>query len=342
MAPRGKELSQDLRDLIIKMFKEHKSQRRIGEIIGKSHATVQKVIEKFKKEGSTKTRARSGRPSIFTPAEKRIIVRKVQENPKKSAPKVQMEIENQIGKSCNPETVRHVLRSAGYHGRNVRKKPFVSAVNRKKRLLFAKEYEKADEFFWNKVIFSDESKFNIHGSDGREKVWRKVNSELEPKNMVGTVKHGGGSVLVWGCMAASGVGNLVFIEGVMDRFCYLDILKENLHASATKLGIGESFVFQQDNDPKHTAVIVKEWLSHNVENQLKTPPQSPDINPIEHLWDHLDRQIRKHNIKNKDDLKKKLLEEWENIPPSVTRNLVHSMKSRLKAVIKQKGYPTKY
>lgn len=96
------------------------------------------MIEKFKKEGSTKTKPRSERPSIFTPAEKRIIVRKVQENPKKSAPKIQMEIENEVRKACNPESVRHVLRTAGYHGRNMRKNRFMSAVNRKKRLSFAK------------------------------------------------------------------------------------------------------------------------------------------------------------------------------------------------------------
>lgn len=75
--------------------------------------------------------------------------------------------------------------------------------------------------------------------------------------MMGTVKHGGGSVLVWGCMAASGVGKLVFIDGIMDRFVYLNILKNNLHASAAKLGIGMSFAFQQDNDPKHIALIIK-------------------------------------------------------------------------------------
>lgn len=342
MAPRGKELSTDLRECIIKLYLEDKTQRQIAEIVGKSRATVQKTIERYNQEGNNKTKRRSGRPSTFTPSEKRIIVRKVQKDPKISAPKIQMEIENEVGKVCSTETIRKVLHTAGYHGRQIRKKPFVSPINRKKRLSFAKEYETKDQSFWNTVIFSDESKFNIHGSDGRAKVWRKPNSELEPQNMMGTVKHGGGSVLVWGCMAASGVGKLVFIDGIMDRFVYLDILKNNLHESAENLGIGESFVFQQDNDPKHTALIVKEWLIYKVKNQLKTPPQSPDINPIEHLWDHLDRQIRKHQIRNREDLKNALLEEWEKIPPSVTTNLVSSMQNRLKAVIKHKGFPTKY
>ncbi|GFW64817.1 transposable element Tc1 transposase [Trichonephila clavipes] len=93
--------------------------------------------------------------------------------------------------SCNPKTIRRVLRKAGYHGQNMRRKPFVSKVNRKKRIDFAKENEKQDRIFLNSVIFSDESKFNIHGSDGHQKVWSQANAALEPKNMRGTVKHGG-------------------------------------------------------------------------------------------------------------------------------------------------------
>ncbi|GFU85747.1 transposable element Tc1 transposase [Trichonephila clavipes] len=150
----------------------------------------------------------------------------------------------------------------------MRTKPFVGKANRKKRIDFAKENEKVDRNFWNSEIFSDESKFNIHGSDGHQKVWRKANAALEPKNMRGTVKHGGGSIMVWGCMTATGLGNLVIIEGIMNQYIYLNILKNNLSQSASKLGLDGSFTFQQDNDPKHTARVVREWLLYNVRKQL--------------------------------------------------------------------------
>ena len=152
-------------------------------------------------------------------------------------------MKNNFAKSCNPETIRRVLRKAGYHGRNMRRKPFVSKVNRKKRIDFAKENVKQDRNFWNSVIFSDESKFNIHGSDGHQKVWRKANAALEPKNMRECVKHGGGSIMVWGCMAATGVGNLVIIDEMMTQYNYLNILKNNLCQSASKLGLDGSFTF---------------------------------------------------------------------------------------------------
>jgi hypothetical protein len=71
----------------------------------------------------------------------------------------------------------------------------------------------------------------------------------------------------------------------MNRFGYLNILKNNLKQSARKFGLDRCFVFQQDNDPKHTSLIVREWLLYNDPKQLKSPPQSPDMNPIDHLWD---------------------------------------------------------
>ncbi|KAH8321097.1 hypothetical protein KR074_004411, partial [Drosophila pseudoananassae] len=71
--------------------------------------------------------------------------------------------------------------------------------------------------------------------------------------MAPTVKHGGGGVMVWGCMSSAGVGELVFVEGIMDKVYYLNILKENLKKSASNLQMPDSFTFMHDNDPKHSA-----------------------------------------------------------------------------------------
>ena len=167
--------------------------------------------------------------------------------------------------------------------RTPRKKTYINTVNHKKRLSFAKTYINKDNSFWNKVIFSDESKFNIFGSDSQNYVWRKPNTELEIRYLHQTVKHEGGSVMVWGCMAASGTGNLIFIDGTLDKYKYLNISKNNFKESARKLGLLEDFHFQQDNDPKHTVRIVIEWIVYNTPHMLITPPQGLDINPIENL-----------------------------------------------------------
>ncbi|GFX60027.1 transposable element Tcb1 transposase [Trichonephila clavipes] len=157
-----------------------------------------------------------------------------------------------MGRSVSAETVRNVIRHAGYSSRVARKKPFISLQNQKERLEFAKTHQMKTNNFWKKVIFSDENKFNIFGSDGRRTVWRKPNTALDPKNLHPTVKHGGVSVMVWGRMASNGVGNLVFIDGIVNHKLYIDVLN-NLKENAKKLGLDGNFIFQQDNYPKHTA-----------------------------------------------------------------------------------------
>ncbi|GFY31304.1 transposable element Tcb2 transposase [Trichonephila clavipes] len=161
----------------------------------------------------------------------------------------------------------------------------------KEILSFAKERISKPESFWNTVIFSDESKFNPYRSDGQYKVWRQVGKELDPKNTIKMVKYGGGSVLFWGCMSAGGVGELVFIDGIMDKMVYLEILKNNLQKSAVNVGLGSNLIFQQDNDPKHTAKIVKLYLLYHCNKKLYTPPQSPDLNVIENLWSQLEKSV---------------------------------------------------
>ncbi|GBM65196.1 hypothetical protein AVEN_82374-2-1, partial [Araneus ventricosus] len=171
-----------------------------------SHTCVQKTIGKFKSDLLVENKSGRGRKSIPSDVAERKILKEINIIPKASAVKLATETSQIIGRNVSAETVRNVIRQAGYKSRVARKKQFTSLQNQKKRLEFAKT-------------------------------------------------HGGGSVIVWSCMASTRAGNLVFIDGIMNHMVYLDILHNSLKESAKNLGLDENFIFQHDNDPKHTAIL---------------------------------------------------------------------------------------
>ncbi|GBL89087.1 hypothetical protein AVEN_255224-1 [Araneus ventricosus] len=193
---RSKDISVDVRSLVISHWKNGKSVRCIGQILKLSKPTVFNIIRRFKKTNSVENKHRSGRPRTFSESEERWIVRQVHINPRTSAVKLTLKCKSRFWKSVNPETIRNVLKKHKYHGRVPRRKPYISKANRKARLAFAKMYVDQPTEFWENVIFVDESKYNIFGSYGKQKVWRTPNTALHIKNLRPTVKYGGGNQLV--------------------------------------------------------------------------------------------------------------------------------------------------
>ena len=114
--------------------------------------------------------------------------------------------------------------------------------------------------------------------------------------------------------SAAGTGRLVRIEGKMNAAMYRDILDENLLQSALDLRLGRRFTFQHDNDPKQTAKRTKEWLRRKSVHVLEWPSQSPDLNPIEHLWRDLKMAVHQRSPSNLMKLERSCKEEWEKLP----------------------------
>ncbi len=102
------------------------------------------------------------------------------------------------GKTVHPRTVNRTIQQIGLKSRVARKKPYISKVNRKKRLAFATKWRDDPETWWNSVIFTDESKYNLFGSDDYQRVWRSPNTKFEEQNTVATMKHGSGNIMIWG------------------------------------------------------------------------------------------------------------------------------------------------
>ena len=144
--------------------------------------------------------------------------------------------------------------------------------------------------------------------------------------------------MMWGCFCWNGVGYACKIDGRMDAQLYCSILDDDLQKSIELYGL------ERDNDPKHTSKLAKQWFQDHDIDVLTWPPQSPDLNPIEHLWGILKRRLAAYEVAPKGitELWERVEAEWEKIDASVCQKLMESMPRRMEAVIRAKGGYIKY
>ena len=146
-------------------------------------------------------------------------------------------------------------------------------------------------------------------------------------------------------MTAKGVGYACRINGRMNEQLYIDIIRNVFVRSLERNGLEiGNIIFQQDGDSKHTSHLAPKWFHINKVELLDWPAQSPDLNPIEHLWRYLKCQLVKYESDpvSMQELWQRVDAEWNNIPQEFCMNLIESMPRRIAAVIKAKGGNTKY
>ncbi len=250
-----------------------------------------------------------------------------------------------INQPLSAQTVCNGLKDTGLKAVVKKKRPFLSKRHRRERMDFALAHQYWTVEDWKKVVWSDETKINRLGSDGRKWVWKKPGEDLSDRLVQGTQKFGGGSLMMWGCMLLEGVRFACKIDGRMDGELYTKILQDELQESVAYFGKDpSSILFQQDNDPKHKSQRATTWFEDHGFQVLPWPAQSPDLNPIEHLWTHLKRRLAAHETPPNGILQlwERVQEEWDKIEPEVCQGLIESMPRCMEAVLKAKGGYTKY
>ncbi|KAG2463554.1 TC1A transposase, partial [Polypterus senegalus] len=338
---RSKELPEELRDRIVARHRSGQGYKNISAALKVPKSTLASIILKWKTFGTTRTLPRAGCPAKLSYRGRRALARKVKKNPKITLAELQR-CSQEMGESCRKSTITAALHQSGLYGRMACWKPLLSARHMTARMEFAKRHLKDSEMVRNKILWSDETNIELFGLNSKRYVWRQPGTAHHLSNTVLTVKHGGGSIMLWGCFSAARIGRLVAIEGKMNAAKYRDILDKNLLQNAKDLRLGRRFTFQQDNNPKHTHKITKEWLHNNSVTVLEWPSQSPDLNPIVHLWRDLTMAVHQCSPSNLTELERICKEEWQRIPKSRCEKLVASFPRRLMAVLAQKGASTKY
>ncbi len=284
--PRSKEIQEQVRKKIGDMYQSGEGYKAISKALGLQQTTVRAIIHKWRKLVTVVNLPRSGCPTKITPRAQRQLIQEVIKEPGTTSKELQTSLAS-IKVSVHDSTMRKRLGKNGIHGRVPRQKPLLTKKNRKARLTFAKKYLDYPQKVWANILWTDETKVELFGKCVSHYIWCKTNTAFHKKNIIPTVKHGGGNVMVWGCFAASGPGRFAIIDGTMNSAVYQKILKENIWPSVCDLKLKRTWVMKQDNDPKHTSKSTSEWLKKNKIKVLEWPKQSPDLNPIETLWHDL-------------------------------------------------------
>lgn len=337
-----KPISTSTRDSIRALLAQGLSVRAISKqlVIGKS------IVGRVRKQHVPSTPGpKAGRPAKLSPTDKHRCVHAITVGRAGTATAVAKSLVADFNIVASPNTVRRALREAGLGAAEKEDKPALSVKNIKKRYEFAKRHQDWTIADWNRVIWSDESKINRFCSDGRSWYWKRDGESLQPRHVKGTIKHGGGSVMVWGCMTAKGTGFLCKIDNIMDSELYKAILDGELKQSIEWYNIDtKTAIFQQDNDPKHTSKLVKEYLEQQEYGLLQWPPQSPDMNPIEHLWALVKRRLNDFDSPPSGllELWDRVQDTWNRITPAECQTLINSMPDRIQALLKAKGRWTDY
>lgn len=317
---------------------------KISKKLELSYSWTKVLVRDLKAGKSPERKPGSGRPRKTSPREDRYLVRRAKlERPRdEDCPRTSDladELRDHSGTTLCGRTVLRRLQEANLSKAVKTRKPFINSRNQAIRLKFAREHLNWTVEDWKKVLWTDESPYVLRCMI-RQYVWRTPGEKFHRRCLHGTVKHQK-KIQVWGCFSWNGVGRLYRVIGKMDRFMYRQILIRQMRPSGREL-IGDDFILAQDNDPKHTSVICRNYLRNQNIRTLNWPAQSPDLNPIENLWSELDRRMRKRRCNSEEELFEEVKRNWYLLDAEYLQKLISSMPKRCADVVAARGASIDY
>lgn len=239
--------------------------------------TVRRVYVLFRETGNFERRSGSGRPTLLKTSVLNTIEQIMQGNDETTAVQIQAYLERQ-GLTMSLSMILRGRRLLGWTYRGSAYCQLIRDVNKQKRLQWARE--NLHDNFMN-VVWTDETTVQLeaHKRFCCRKKGQRPRSKPRAKHLV--------KVHVWAGIGWYGPTDICIFEGKMNAAMYVEILERALLPTLHRQQYRNGHRFMQDNDPKHTSRMAKEFLETNGVNWWRTPPESPDANPIENLWHEL-------------------------------------------------------
>ncbi len=126
MGRKNKEVSEEIKNCIVKYFKSGLTESKIAELVDRPRTTIHYIIKKWKDKKSVENHPRCGRPKVFCKTDERWLVRQVKKEPKTNATVLSKNVKESLNIDVTPQTIRNYLKINDYRGRVARKKPHIS------------------------------------------------------------------------------------------------------------------------------------------------------------------------------------------------------------------------
>ncbi|GFX69030.1 transposable element Tcb2 transposase [Trichonephila clavipes] len=229
-------------------------------------------------------------------------------------------------KQISPKSVATCLRGGGLYARRPVVCVPLTKQHRTARLQWYREHHNWTEQDWACVLFSDDRRFSLSLDCRHQLIWRESGTPYRPENIQEKDRYPTCSIMVWAGIMINGRTRLhVVANGTMTGQRYIDEVLLP-HVRLFRVAVGDKFVFMDDNATGHRTLAVQDCLDREGIQRLVWPTRSPDLNPIENMWDALGRQVAGRNYPptNKNTFIRALTEEWDKLPQQLLGNVVQN------------------
>ena len=334
-----KQVDDFVRGQIIGAKKFGASYRQISSFVGHSLSTVHHVWNRWIVDGQKSRKKGAGRKKMIT--EDRHLYRlAITDRQATSTELSKLWNECIVVPRCG-STVRRRLISSGLRACHPMLSLPLTPIHRRLRYDWCK-----NRVFWNnewtRIVFSDGSRFCLFKNDGRTLVRRRCNERESEECIVKRHTASTRGIMVWGAISYNSKSPLVRFRGIMNALNYISDVLEPV--AIPFLNSLPDAIFQQDNARPHTARVVRSFFNENNVNLSDWPARSPDLPPIENVWDYVGRKISnsRRRITNEEQLWVAVERAWNDVSQGTIRNLFDSMQRRVRMVLKVRGRGINY
>lgn len=319
------------------------SQHEISRRLNISRRCIRQTIRKYNELHSVATKPGAGRHSKLTDRQKRAIKLQQVRDDTLSLTDLVRYVQTSFNLTVSRRTVNRVLHDFDMISYIAPRKPRINHRQRCARVHWCYQHLTWTEKDWSNVIFTDESNFEILNRKNRIYI-RRFRKDLKRFERSQQRVHRGGGLGIWSYLTCHGLGPLVFYDGRINSDKYIDILDKHLPTAFENFPPQSSheILFQQDNARPHVSTKTQKYLKKKHLKIIPWPANSADLNLIENIWSMLDDKLLKFNINNIEQLKNALSMAWLEISSDIVRKLFGSMSTRLRQVIKRRGFACRY